>query len=109
MLNIEENYIELTRGDTARLNVYIEQYMLRKGDIIKFTVKRSAVDTDYLIQKIVEIEKDCANTEIKLEPEDTKDLEFGKYVYDVEHICKETGDVSTIIPKNTLRITEEVS
>ena len=66
MLNIEDNYIELTRGDTARISVYIDQHMLRTGDIIKFTVKRNPVDTEILIQKIIEIEKDCANVEIKL-------------------------------------------
>ena len=40
-------------------------------------------------------------------PEDTKSLEFGKYVYDVE-LTKVNGDVDTFITKARIDLTEEV-
>ena len=40
-------------------------------------------------------------------PEDTKSLEFGKYVYDVE-LTKANGDVDTFITKARIDLTEEV-
>lgn len=42
-----------------------------------------------------------------LEPEDTKTLAFGKYVYDVQ-LTKVTGEVDTFITKGIIKITEEV-
>lgn len=42
-----------------------------------------------------------------IEPEDTKSLAFGKYVYDIE-LTKVTGEVDTFITKATLKLTEEV-
>ena len=42
-----------------------------------------------------------------LEPEDTKTLPFGKYVYDIQ-ITYADGKVDTFITKGRLRLTEEV-
>lgn len=42
-----------------------------------------------------------------LEPGDTKALDFGKYVYDIQ-LTKVTGEVDTFITKGSMKITEEV-
>lgn len=42
-----------------------------------------------------------------LDPADTKNLSFGKYVYDVQ-LTKSTGEVDTFITKGMLKLTEEV-
>ena len=44
---------------------------------------------------------------LTLNPEDTKHLPFGKYVYDIE-LTKATGEVDTFITKAILKLTEEV-
>ena len=44
---------------------------------------------------------------LTLLPEDTKDLSFGKYVYDIQ-LTKADGTVDTFITKATIKITEEV-
>lgn len=44
---------------------------------------------------------------LTLNPEDTKDFDFGKYVYDIQ-LTKEDGTVDTFITKTTIKITEEV-
>jgi hypothetical protein len=83
--------ITLTRGDTLRIKINItlndEEYIPVEGDSIRFALKHSTLnakktdyqDTEPLILKTVPI-----NTMIlELEPSDTKNLDFGSYVYDM--------------------------
>lgn len=44
---------------------------------------------------------------LTLEPQDTADLNFGKYVYDIQ-LTKANGKVDTFIPKAILKLSEEV-
>ena len=44
---------------------------------------------------------------LQLTPDDTKSLEFGTYVYDIQ-ITYSNGDVNTFLDKGTLKLTEEV-
>lgn len=81
---------------------------LKCGETIKFCVKRRATDTEYLFQKIIEIESDTEAVEVKIEAEDTKNASFKDYVYDVEYV-NTIGDVNTIIPIGLFRILKEVS
>ena len=99
--------IQLTRGDTLRLQVSIKdgdgnQYVPADGDKIRFAMKK-----DY--DGVLIINKSIPNDslELTLNPKDTKDLDVGKYVYDVE-LTKENGDVDTFITCATLQLTEEV-
>ena len=39
MINIKNNNIYLTRGDTAYLQVDYDGYEVKEGDIVKFSVK----------------------------------------------------------------------
>lgn len=107
MLKVENNIISLTRGDTALLNVEIvndegEIYELEDGDICEFTVKK------YTSSENVLIKKEVLNGEIRISPEDTKNLEYGQYVYDVQ-VTMANGDVATVIPPTTFNILEEVN
>ena len=53
----DDGTIRLTRGDTARLTIPIinstsnDEYVMQSGDVLFFTVKKSAKDTNYLFQK----------------------------------------------------------
>ena len=83
MLKVDEqNGITLTRGDSAILDVTIKDgdgnTYDYSDDEVKFGVKRSAFDTECVLEKTVEDGK------ITLEPEDTAELEFGDYLYDIQ-------------------------
>ena len=114
----EENRITLTRGDTLKMILSLEQkdthepYIPVEGDRIRFAVKHDKMlkdksdyeDKNPLIIKNIPIDTML----LRLDPEDTKDLPFGKYVYDIEITFISDGSVDTFIEANTFRITKEV-
>ena len=109
MLYIDDKNIKLTRGDTARLTVPIinlannGEYTMESGDILYFTVKKTAKDSDFLFQKSV-----TGSNSIHIRPEDTATLSFGKYKYDVQ-LTTATGDVYTVIEPSTFEVMEEIT
>lgn len=85
MISIDEkNGITLTRGDTASLTLTIkdaeEQSYDFSDDVVKFGIKRSPFDKECVIEKVVDSETGI----IEFKPEDTEQLEFGDYLYDIE-------------------------
>lgn len=110
MLNITENRISLTRGDTAYLDIEVKidgnAYELQEDDTLTLTVKKKPSDTDsepILIQKVI-----YGETLFHIEPSDTAELPFGKYKYDVQ-LNKANGDVFTIIEPTLFIVLEEVT
>ena len=106
--SICHNKIILTRGDTLRAPVTIilpdgTPYVPSASDQIKFTVKRHATDTKELITKYIPVDK----MELYLESEDTEDLSFDIYQYDMK-LIRSNGDVHTFIPCSPFQLTEEV-
>lgn len=107
----------MTRGDTLYAGVSMinketgERYTPVEGDVVRFAVKHKTltanqgnyVDTNPLIRKVIPNDTQI----LKLEPSDTKELQFGEYAYDVE-ITFENGDVDTFIKEATLKLTPEV-
>lgn len=116
-----ENKITLTRGDTARATVAIMEkagecdlvpYVPKEGDVITFAVKRNEYigvrythlkDAEPLIKKVVPID----TMTLEIIPEDTKELDFGEYVYDIE-IQMADGTVDTFIADARFELTTEV-
>lgn len=108
MLYIDGNIIRLTRGDTAYLTVPIvtesgEEYVMQSGDILSFSVKKNESMDEYLFQKVV-----TGSNAIHIEPNDTTNIPFGKYRYDVQ-LNLASGDVFTVIEPNTFEIMKEVT
>lgn len=100
--------ITLTRGDTFEALVSATkkdgtQYIPVEGDSIRFAMKESYDDARPILVKEIPIDTML----LVLEPEDTADLNFGKYVYDIQ-LTKANGKVDTFIPKATLKLSEEV-
>ena len=101
--------IIMTRGDTAKIKVGVkfkesgEPYDPESGDIIRFSVKKYLSDKSPSIVKDVPIETML----LVLDPEDTKNLSFGIYHYDVQ-LIKSNGDTDTIIEDRMLELTGEV-
>ena len=110
MLYIESNnVIRLTRGDTAKLTVPIENdldnssYVMNEQDTLTFTIKKSVKDNENLVQKVV-----TGSNNFHIKPEDTDSLPFGKYVYDVQ-LTTAGGDVYTVIEPTSFEILSEVT
>lgn len=101
MLYVKDNgTIQLTRGDTARLDITIknslteEVYDMTPDDILSFTIKKSVKDETALVHK----ESKGTNT-FHIEPKDTAELSFRKYFYDVQ-LVRANGDVYTVIVRD---------
>lgn len=108
MLEIKDNgSIYLTRGDSAYLTVVVKKenkfYQAQEGDVLHFSVKKDVTDKDYIIHKEFEV-----GNSIVINPEDTKEQDFGKYVYDVQ-LSTANGDVFTIVEPSLFYIKEEVT
>ena len=66
-------------------------------------MKADVDDTECLILRDIPID----TMMLVLNPEDTKELEFGSYVYDIQ-LTKANGDVDTFITASKLKLTAEV-
>ena len=95
-INDKNKTITLVRGDTLRLivNLYVgeEPYTPRYGDMLRFAMKQTYQSNKVLIHKNIPID----SCELTINPNDTKKLAFGKYVYDIE-MTFANGDVDTFI------------
>lgn len=118
--SVQGTTIKLTRGDSLILQVVIlrkkdkkpsEIYTPEEGDTVRFALKRNMMNpekTKYIDKKPL-IEKDIPikTLILRLESEDTKFLEFGNYVYDIELTTKD-GIVDTFIADADFILTPEV-
>lgn len=104
----DDNTIRITRGDTLNITVTLTDndgyiYTPSENDTVLFTVKKSAVASDILIQKTIDI----TTLELELVESDTRDLAFGEYKYEVE-VVTEHGDHYTVIKNAPFIVTEEL-
>lgn len=112
MLKITRNgSIKIPRGDTGYFSVKrikdSEILPFEDGDVLKFTVKKTANDTEIITQKTVDSFTDgCAV--FKIDPVDTKSLNFGVYQFDVQATYK-NGDIDTLVGPNNFYVGEEIT
>lgn len=105
---VKKNTIFLTRGDTFKAMLTINNpdgsvYTPVEGDTIRFALKENVEDDECLILRDIPIDTML----LVIYPEDTKSLEFGSYVYDIQ-LTKANGDVDTFITASKLKLTAEV-
>lgn len=97
MLYIDEDQnITLTRGDTGFFEISLvnkngEAYTPQEGDRLRFALGKSW-GKDTLFTKDIPLDT-CT---LEIEPNDTKNLDFKKYKYDIE-FTDGYGHVSTVI------------
>lgn len=99
MLFIDGNNIKLTRGDTAYIEVPINvetdegsaPYILDPDDTLTLSVKKKIKDEETLLQKVVK-----GSSTIHFMPDDTKEMDFGTYIYDIQ-LTTSSGDIYTVI------------
>lgn len=102
MLIIDET-IYLERKTTGIIELIIDDYILQIGDTIIFAVKKNACEKNELIRKEVHIDKQANNVEIKINPEDTEQLDYGCYFYGIT-IKLKNGDIFPIIKTNKFSV-----
>lgn len=106
--SLKGNAITLTRGDTFKATVTPvnkdgSEYQMQEGDKLRFAMKKNYSDLRPCL--LIEIPSDTRL--LVIESSDTKELDFGDYVYDIQ-LTHANGDVDTFIAKERLRLTEEV-
>lgn len=104
----KSNTIRITRGDSLTINVTLTDddgfpYEPVEGDVVLFTVKKSASAQDILIQK----EIDTQDLVLDLVEADTENLAFGEYKYEIE-VSTVENDHYTVIKNAPFIITEEL-
>lgn len=108
MVTVKNSRITMTRGDTCRIKISLtdengDEYIPQEGDVIRFAAKKTYSDPEPLIFKTVPLDTMI----LEISPEDTKQLDFGTYVYDIQ-ITLADGTVNTFVTKAQLKIEEEV-
>ena len=111
-MKIQGTNISMTRGDSEMIKVTVKDTLgniipLVTGDTIYLTVRESMLSPTRIIEKIV-TEFDDGQAFIIINPEDTNNLRFTSYVYDIQ-LTKENGSVKTIITPSNFTITGEVT
>lgn len=102
------NNIRLTRGDTLAVAVGLwnadgTEYTPNAGDVIRFALKQDYAQDTPILNIIIPNDTQI----LTINPNDTKDLAFGNYVYDIE-LTKEDGTVDTFIAEATFTVAPEV-
>lgn len=98
------NTIRLTRGDTCYIDVEVlGNYELQEGDVLHFSVKKRAKDADYAFHIALP-----AQTILVINPSDTKDLDCGRYYYDIQ-LNTVDGEVFTLLGPCEFRLLEEIT
>ena len=102
--SVIRNRLFLTRGDSAEITLIIRDRVT--GAIFKRELSdEKTVIEKHLDRGILRRENDCV---LILIPEDTAQLPFGTYWYDVELVL-DSGYTDTIIPPSPFIITGEVT
>lgn len=107
MLKIDNTDIYLTRGDSAMLELIItdeegHKWEPTSTDKVIFCLKRSAENPEPLLT----IQAAESQTDIFIYPNDTKDLSFGVYIYDI-HVQTTSGNIFTVIADSKFEIGKE--
>lgn len=105
MFIINDNEISLTRGDYACFDIDIydydnNPYTPLEGEVVTFTLKKSPNTRDHIVQK--------TGTTVVINGEDTENLPYGTYSYDVQ-LTHADGRRDTFIPPTPFHITPEVT
>lgn len=104
--------VYMTRGDSESFTVSCQKANGAKvdfveGDTLYFTVKYSVNNEKKEFQKVITDFVD-GGAIIEIKPEDTKDMSFRKYVYDIQ-LTRADGTVTTIITPSAFVVEEEVT
>ena len=112
----KQQNITIVRGDSADLELTLYEtnehgekveYVPVEGDSLLFTVKTNTKTKNYIFQKPIDV-MSLDGLKIAIHPEDTSDLSYGTYKYDVEYTSGD-GYVDTVITPRDFIVAEEVT
>lgn len=109
MLRIEEwtQRMELVRGDDGAFTVSKEPEGFAEGESLCFSLRRRVGAAELLLEKVVDrFDEGVALVEIA--HEDTAELDFGSYVYDLQY-RDAAGKRHTVVGPAEFRLKGEVS
>lgn len=100
VIYLENNVISFPRGDTFSFVIEITTedglpYELKENDKLVFSVKKTSKQKEFLIKKEID-----SSLTVTLNHEDTSNLPFGTYVYDVQLTSDVYGTKTLIEPTN---------
>lgn len=103
-------HIEITRGDSGLLSLKCtngEESYLDDGDILYLTVKKDIYTEKVIFQKVVTefVDKTAL---IEICSDDTKNLKYGLYKYDIQ-LNKISGEIKTLIVPSDFVVSGEVT
>lgn len=89
MFKIKDETIHITRGDSGTIELSIEDYIFKVGDIVEFRVyNKKGLNQVPLINKKIEIDQEQEVVNIELDSNDTKIGELAnketEYWYEIE-------------------------
>ena len=117
MLKISKSRISITRGDSAYIEIFVNNqdgtpYVLEDGDTVQCQIRTRANDGELLVDASLDNGKlyiDESDTIIwHIVPADTRELDIGSYRYDVQLVTG-SEDVYTFIENATFNVTDEVT
>lgn len=102
MLEVVDNRIYLTRGDSAYITISVSNadgtaYEPVAGDKLYFRLKKNIFGSTLLLVRAISLE----TFTLELSPTDTAILDFGSYRYEIELITA-SGDRFTVIENGEL-------
>lgn len=110
-MEIQGTNISMIRGDSESIILKCQENNIDvpfvDGDIVYLTIKDSVYTETKLLQIIVTDFTD-GQAIIFINPEDTKNIKFGKKTYDVQ-LTRKDGRVSTIVSPSEFNILAEVT
>ena len=111
-MNLNEKHISMVRGDSKTFRINFknkdgEPYPLAAGHTIYFTIKEQSDFENALVEKVITNFPDGVAL-IDILPEDTKNLEWRTYVYDIRW-KRPDNSVKTLIERSDFELKREVS
>lgn len=104
--------LSMIRGDSESITVSCRDSQgavsFNTGDKLYFTIKKNINTKETLMQKIITEFTEDGNAVVEIEHEDTKDMAYGGYMYDMQ-LTRLNGKVTTIIPPSQFVISGEVT
>lgn len=102
--------LAMVRGDSETINFILKnisgERILDETDTIEFAVRKKANSPDVLIYK--KVNPVNGRAVINIMPEDTANLKFKDYVYDIQH-TNARGVVTTLVSCSEFSVKEEVT
>ena len=94
LIDNDTNTMTIVKKDTASFDVSLENYILKEGDTVTFTVAKEVEQEEPTIQVIVE-DFNSGTATVRLTSADTN-IEAGDYKYDIQ-VNTADGRVDTIV------------